>query len=616
MGRINIYTNRKYIISGIFLVMGIVFIIKLFQIQVLNTEYKQYAERNILRTETQYPTRGLIFDRNGELLVYNQAAYDLIVEPRNVKTFDTIDLCQMLNITKYEFVKRFKKARNSRHLSSILVSQISDKQHAVIQEKLYQYSGFYTQRRTLRDYRLNMAAHVLGEVREVNNRDLKKDDYYRSGDYIGGNGVEKSYEKELRGEKGYEHFFVNVRGQKQGSYKNGELDIPAIRGKNLTLTIDADLQKYAEKLMQNKKGSIVAIEPSTGEILCLLSSPGYDPNLLVGRERGNNYSRLLRDSLRPIFNRALMASYPPGSTFKMANALIGLQENIVTPRTKFDCPGHYTVGNLRVGCHHINPSGTNMIESIEHSCNTYYCHLFRWTLEAPKFKSVKDGYQSWRNHLLGMGFGKRLGSDFPNELPGLIPTVDYYNKRKFHNRRWRALWIISVSIGQGELGVTPLQLANYGAYIGNKGFYYVPHIVKDIEGSKIDQKFRTPVVGTIDSTCFAPIIQGMYKVATTGTGRFVQIPGIKSCGKTGTVQNQGQDHSVYLSFAPKEKPRIAVSVYVENAKWGSSYAAPIASLVMEKFINDSIHPSRLAMEKRMIDADLINNPVKDKNTDH
>ncbi|MCL3781823.1 penicillin-binding protein 2 [Prolixibacteraceae bacterium JC049] len=611
------YSKRKYIIGGIFVLIGIIFMIKLFRIQVLNTEYKQYAEKNILRKEVQYPSRGLIYDRNGELLVYNQAAYDLMIIPRQVKAFDTIDFCNIIDIEQDDLVKRMKKARRySRYKPSILVSQITAKQHVAIQEKLYKFPGFFTQRRTLRDYRHNMAAHVLGSVGEVNSRTVKRNRYYRPGDYIGLNGVERSYEEVLRGTKGVNYHLVNVRNQKKGRYKDGALDTLAVRGKNITLSLDSKLQAYAEKLMQNKKGSIVAIEPSSGEILCLVSSPGYDPNLLVGRERGKNYMKLYKDTLRPIFNRALMANYSPGSTFKMANALIGLQERLITPKTEFKCYGAYTVGNLRVGCHHSNPFGTDMLESIEHSCNTYYCNVFRWILEAPKFGSVKNGYIAWRNHLLGMGFGKKLGSDFPNELPGLVPSTAYYDKTKYKGRRWRSLWIISLAIGQGELGATPLQMTNYAAYLANRGYYYIPHIVKGVEGETIDKKFLEPQQGSIDSTYFKPIIQGMHNVSVTGTGRFARIPGIEVCGKTGTVENAGQDHGAYMCFAPVQKPKIAVTVYVENSKWGSTYAAPIASLVIEKYINDSIMPSRKYLEKRMLEADIIRNPVKDKNTGH
>lgn len=613
----DIYSKRKFIVGSIFVFIAIVFLIKLFRIQVLNTEYKQYAEKNILRKEVQYPSRGLIYDRNGELLVYNQAAYDLLVIPREVKTFDTIDFCQILDIEHDDLVKRLKKARKySRYKPSILISQITAKQHAIIQEKLYKFLGFYTQRRTLRDYRHNMAAHVLGSVGEVSKRVIKRNNYYRPGDYIGLNGVERSYEKVLRGTKGVSYHLVNVRNQKKGRYHDGALDTLAVRGKNITLSLDAKLQAYAEELMQNKKGSIVAIEPSTGEILCLVSSPGYDPNLLVGRERGKNYMRLSRDSLRPIFNRALMANYSPGSTFKMANALIALQEKLITPQTEFACYGAYTVGRLSIGCHHFDPAGTDLYESIESSCNTYYCNIFRWILESPKFETVKKGYIAWRNHLLGMGFGKRLGSDFPNELPGLVPTTSYFDKVKFKGHRWRSLWIISMAIGQGELGSTPLQMTNYAAYLANRGHYYIPHIVKEIEGGAIDSKFLVPQNGTIDSIHFEPIIKGMHNVTTTGTGRFTRIPGIEACGKTGTIENAGQDHGAYMCFAPMKKPKIAVTVYVENSKWGSTYAAPIASLIMEKYINDSIHVSRKYLEKRMLDADLIRNPVTDKNTQH
>ncbi|TKG88628.1 penicillin-binding protein 2 [Puteibacter caeruleilacunae] len=609
------YSKRKFIISGIFLMVGLLFIVKLFNLQILDTEFKQYATRNVLRKTVQYPSRGLIYDRNHKLLVYNQAAYDLLVTPREVKAFDTLMLCNILKIDIEDLRTGLKKATDySRYKPSILVNQISSKQYALLQEKLYRFPGFFTQTRTIRDYPYRSAAHLLGGIGEVNSRDLKRDKYYSSGDYIGKGGVEKSYEEVLRGKKGIRFELKDAHNRVKGSYRGGELDTSAIRGRNVTLTIDADLQAYGEKLMQNKKGSIVAIDPSTGEVLCVVSSPAFDPTLLIGRERGKNYSVLLKDTLKPLFNRALMASYPPGSTFKMANALIGLQEKVIDFNTKIPCYGAFFYGNRSLGCHHKNEYGTSLIESVEMSCNTYYCNVFRYILEAPKFGTVKKGYENWIRHLHSMGFGIHLNTDFPRgeELTGLVPSTDYYEKRVFKGMRWRSLWIISLAIGQGELGVTPLQLTNYTAYLANRGHYYIPHVVKAVEGEEqIDERFLKPQQGTIDSAYFEPIIEGMYRVSLPprGTARMSRIPGIEMCGKTGTAQNQGEDHSVFTAFAPKDKPKIAISVYVENAKWGSTYAAPIASLIMEKYLNDSIMESRKWLEKKMLDADLIHKGV-------
>ncbi|HOI50441.1 MAG TPA: penicillin-binding transpeptidase domain-containing protein, partial [Prolixibacteraceae bacterium] len=488
--------------------------------------YKEYATNNVLRKVVQYPARGLVYDRNGELLVYNQAAYDLLVTPREVVRFDTLTLCSLVDITIEEFRQKFQEARAySSYKPSVIVKQISPEKYAVLQEHLYKLKGFYIQPRTLRQYPKPLAAHVLGYVGEVTRDITANDPYYQSGDYIGISGIEKTYEKELRGKKGVKYFLVDVHNRMQGSYLDGRADSAAQIGKNLVLTIDARLQEYAEQLMKNKKGSIVAIDPATGEVLAMVSTPNYDPNLLVGRQRGNNYAALAADSLKPLFNRSLMAQYPPGSTFKMANALVALQEGVITPYTEYYCAHGYHVGNFTVGCHH--EQSFRVENSISQSCNAYYCYIFRAILENPKYGGVKQGYEAWREYMLRLGFGRVLNTDFANELKGLIPSSDYYQKYVYRNARWRALPIISLSIGQGEIGITPLQMANHTALIANRGYYYIPHVVKEIEGQPIDVRFKTPVSSGIDSSWFRPVINGMEKVMQPGgTGAMSWVPGI------------------------------------------------------------------------------------------
>jgi penicillin-binding protein 2 len=603
---VDINSNRKYLIIGIFIASGVIFLIRLFFLQVVDTTYKEYATNNVLRKVIQYPARGLIYDRNGELLVYNKASYDLLVTPREVKPFDTLRFCQLLDISIEEFRQRLKEARDfSPFQPSVLVKQISPEKYATLQEQLYKVRGFYIQSRTLREYPRPLAAHLLGYVGEVTRDMIEANPYYKSGDYIGISGIERSYENELRGNKGVKYYMVDVHNRIQGSYRSGDEDTTAQIGRNLISSIDADLQEYAEKLLANKRGSVVAIEPSTGEVLVFANSPGYDPNLLVGRARGNNYMSLVADPYKPLYNRALMAQYPPGSTFKMANALVALQEGVITPKTQYYCAHGYYSGNFRVGCHH--DQSFDLVPSISLSCNAYYVYVFRAILENRKYPNIRAAYEAWREYMLRLGFGRTLETDFVHELKGLVPTSDYYERFVFRGSRWRALPIVSLSIGQGELGITPLQLANHAALIANRGHYFIPHIVKEVEGQEIHPRFRQPVSGGIDREHYDPIVEGMYQVMESGTGGRSRIPGISVCGKTGTAQNpHGADHSVFMAFAPKDDPKIAISVYVENGIWGSTYAAPIASLVIEKYLNDSISPNRAWLESEMLRVDLMN----------
>jgi penicillin-binding protein 2 len=611
---VDINSNRKYLIISIFVLVGLIFLIRLFFLQVVDSAYKEFATSNVLRNVVQYPARGLIYDRNGELLVYNKAAYDLLVTPREVKEFDTLRFCGLLDITVDEFRLRLKEARDySPFKPSVIVKQISPEKYAVLQEQLYKVKGFYVQSRTLREYPRPMAAHLLGYVGEVTRDMIDANPYYQSGDYIGISGIERSYENELRGKKGMKYYMVDVHNRIQGSYLHGEADTSAQIGKNLISSIDADLQEYAELLLKNKRGSVVAIEPSTGEILVFANTPDYNPNLLVGRQRGANYMELVSDPVKPLYNRALMAQYPPGSTFKMANALVALQEGVITPKTQYYCAHGYYSGNFRVGCHH--DQSFDLVPSISKSCNAYYVYVFRAILENRKYRDIREAYNAWREYMLNFGFGRTLETDFAHELKGLVPTSDYYERFVFRGSRWRALPIVSLSIGQGELGITPLQLANHAATLANRGHYYIPHIVKEIEGYEIHPRFTQPVFAGIDRQHYDLVIDGMEQVMESGTGAMSRIPGISVCGKTGTAQNpHGADHSVFMAFAPKDNPQIAISVYIENGIWGSSYAAPIASLIVEKFLNDSITPNRLWREDKMLKANLMN-PIIQINSD-
>jgi penicillin-binding protein 2 len=600
----NKYVNRKLIISGLFILMIFIYILRLFYLQVPDNHFKRSAENNATRHMTQYPSRGLIFDRNGELLAYNKPVFNVLMVIREVKEFDTTELCKITGIERDKFVKKFKyfKARKSWFRPHIIIPMLSFARYSLLQEKLYQFRGFYIQPRTIRAYAKTVAANVLGYVGEVNQRVIDKQPYYKSGDYIGISGMEKSYEKEFRGKKGVKIFTVDVHNRIKGSYKDGKYDALAISGSNITTTLDARLQAYGELLMSNKKGSIVVIEPSTGGILTLVTSPTYNPNLLVGKERAKNYKILKNNPDKPLFNRAIGASYPPGSTFKTVNALIGLQEKVITTRTVLPCNGGYRVGSFHQHCHH--GGAVNFIQSIQSSCNAYYSQVFMRILKNNSYDSISLAFDSWRNYLLKFGIGRKLNTDLSYELKGIIYTKEHYEK--FFNGRWRPLRLVSMAIGQGEIGITPLQMANVTASIANRGYYFIPHIVKEIQGrDSIDARFYKKNYVGIDSVYFPPVIDGMELVVKSGTATRAYLPGISICGKTGTAENpHGKDHSIFIAFAPKENPKIAVAVFVENAGYGGTWAAPIASLMIEKYLNDSI--SRPYVEERIINANLLN----------
>lgn len=571
---------------------GVLLMVRLFMIQVVDKSYRLSAENNVLRHVTSYPARGLMYDRNGELLVYNQAVYDLMVIPGQVGAMDTLDFCKILDITTESFNNRMKEASGySNRAPSVFLKMVSSETYAVLQENLYRFPGFYVQSRTLRKYSDHMAAHVFGYVSEVNDGDIAKDHYYRMGDYIGKSGLEEYYEKELRGSKGVSIFLVDVHNRIKGSYMDGRYDTVSVPGSDIMITLDSELQRYGEKLLGNKNGSVVAIEPATGEILAMVTSPAYDPELLVGRPRSSNFSALQNDTLKPLFNRAIMALYPPGSTFKPVNGLIALQEEVVTPLTEFFCNhGYYTRG-VSVACHHF--SSFSLAHAVAASCNTYFCNAFRKIIENPKYGSVAEAYLGWRSYLSAFGLGSKLGVDMSSELPGFVPETGYYD-RYYGEGRWKALTVLSLALGQGELGTTPLQMANMTAAIANRGYYYTPHLVKSIDKDTtlIDPRFRERNETGIDSTHFEVIIDGMKGVLggmEGATAGWVAIRGIEMAGKTGTAQNpHGPDHSIFIAFAPADNPRIAIAVYVENSGFGSTYAAPAASLMIEKYLKGEI----------------------------
>jgi len=610
---VNPFINRKYIVIFIIAFVSLIYIVRLFFLQVIDTSYKLSASNNVLRYVTQYPTRGLIYDRNNELLVYNEAAYDLMINPGQLSSFDTTELMSILKISK-EYVRESinKAKRYSYYKPSIFLKQISAQDYAILQEKLYKYPGFFVQTRALRRYPQKMASNMLGYVGEVDENMIQEDKYYTLGDYIGINGIEKSYETFLRGKKGVNIYLVDVHNRIKGSYKSGRYDTIAESGKNIQVSIDAALQDYGEKLMQNKLGSIVAIQPSTGEILAIISSPTYNPDLLVGRVRNENYKMLLQDTLKPLFNRALMAQYPPGSTFKMVNGLIALQEGIVSPYIQFHCNYGYHVGNFTVGCHG-HPSPLNLTRAVQHSCNSYFCTAFRLMLDNEKYGSVTQGFNIWRKYITSFGFGVKLKTDFTNELTGFIPTQEYYDKYYGENK-WKSLNIVSLAIGQGEILITPIQMANMAAIIANRGYYYIPHVIKSIEGEKnIDDRFLVKRYTSIDSVHFELVVNGM-ELAVSGeegsTARIAQIPDIVVCGKTGTAENpHGEDHSIFIAFAPKDNPEIAIAVYVENGGFGATWAAPIASLVIEKYLTEEV--KRQWLENYVLNGDLIHGGTQD-----
>jgi penicillin-binding protein 2 len=600
------FENRPYIIGGFFSVIIIIFIVRLFSIQVVDDSFKTSSENNVIRKETDHPRRGLIYDRNNELIVYNEAAYDLMITPNQANSIDTNLICSLLSIDTLALEKRLEKAKSySMYKSSVFMKQISVETYTKLQENMFLMPGFYVQARTLRKYPYSTASHLLGYVGEVNQQIIKKNPYYKEGDYIGVSGIEKAYEDKLKGIKGEKLLLKDVHNNIKGSFKNGKFDTKSIPGKNLTSSIDIFLQNYGEQLMKNKRGSVVAIEPSTGEILCLVSAPNYDPNTLVGRKRSENYTVLNNDSInKPLFNRAALAQYPPGSTFKLINALIGLQEKVIKSSTHFECDDGFVYGEekRKMKCHeHRSP--LNLEESIANSCNAYFCNVYKSIIE--NYPTTYEGYDAWRNYVMSFGLGNWLNNDLPTGQKGFVPNKNYYD-RIYGKKRWKSLTNLSLSIGQDALLTTPIQMANMTAAIANRGYYYTPHIIKKIESDSIESRFKTKIYTEIDSSYFDIVIKGMQEVVENkelGTSNIAKMDDVTVCGKTGTAQNpHGKDHSIFIGFAPKDKPKIALAVYVENGGWGSTWAVPIGSLMIEKYINDTI--SRQYLEERIVNGEI------------
>ncbi len=583
--------NRRFVIAGVAITIVLVYIVRLFFLQMMSDDYKKNADSNAFLKKVEFPSRGIITDRNGRLLVYNQPAYDIMVVMREARgKTDTTALCKALGITREYFIERMEKIKRSPGYSSftqqLFMNQLSDKDFSLFQEKIYRFPGFYIQRRSIRQYQYPYAAHVLGDMAEVSPADIEDDDYYQPGDYIGKLGVERSYEKQLRGEKGVQILLRDAHGRVQGSYQNGALDRRPVPGKNLTLSIDLNLQALGERLLEGKIGSIVAIEPSTGEVLCMVSSPTYDPRIMVGRERSRNHARLSLDSWKPLLNRSIMGLYPPGSTFKTSQALTYLSEGIITPATAFSCNRGFYFRGLHVGCHgHGSPLA--LVDAITTSCNGYFCWgLYYMIGNKKKYGSVQNAMNTWRDYMVSMGFGYKLGIDLPGEKRGLIPNADFYDDA--YRKSWNGLTIISISIGQGEVTLTPLQIANLGATIANRGYYHIPHVVRKVEGEPLDTVYTRRHYTKAGRAAYETVVAGMRGAVLRGTCRAANRSDYEVCGKTGTAQNRRQDHSVFMGFAPKDDPKIAIAVYVENGGFGAEYGVPIGSLMMEQYINGKL----------------------------
>ena len=590
------FEYRQYVIGGVAVLIVIIYLIRLFTLQIMSDDYKKNADSNAFLKKVEFPARGVITDRNGRLLVYNQHSYDIMVVMKEAKNrLDTTEFCNTLGITKEYFIKRMNdiKDRNknpgySQFTQQLFMSQLTDEEFSIFQEKMYRFPGFYVQRRSVRRYTYPNAAHILGDVAEVSRQDIEDDEFYMPGDYIGTQGVERSYEKELRGEKGVQIFLRDAHGRIQGSYQNGALDRSPVAGKDLTLSIDINLQALGERLMQGKIGSIVAIEPSTGEVLCMVSSPTFDPRTMTGRNRGKVHSALAMDPWKPLLNRSIMGQYPPGSTFKTSQGLTFLTEGVITPGTTFPCSHGFYHKGLRVGCHgHASP--ISRVPAITTSCNGYFCWgLYYMMGNRKKYKSVQEAMNTWRDYMVSMGFGYKLGIDLPGEKRGLIPNAEYYDNA--YRGSWNGMTIISISIGQGEVNLTPLQIANLGATIANRGYFYTPHVVKKVKDMPLDRKFTERHYTKASKKAYEYVVAGMRGAVTNGTCHAANRSDYEVCGKTGTAQNRGQDHSIFMGFAPKDNPRIAVSVYVENGGYGAEFGVPIGALMMEQYINGKLSP--------------------------
>jgi penicillin-binding protein 2 len=611
----NIFFVRKFVIQAIFISVGAILLMRLFYIQVIDKSYFFSAENNVFRKVIIYPARGVILDRKGKILVENKPVYDIMVTPREVKPFDTLELCRLLGIDRETFYKSFNKAKTySPYRPSVLIKQLSAETYGPLSEKLYQFPGFYAQNRTVRFYPDSIASQFLGYINEVNEKDIENSGgFYRPGDYHGVSGVERAYEEDLRGQRGVQIVMVDAFNREKGHFADGLYDTVQVAGENLISSLDKDLQKLGERLMQNKRGSIVAIEPSTGEILACVSSPGYNPNIMVGRQVGNNYMKLLNDPDKPLFIRPIQAEYPPGSIFKVIDALVGQQFGMIDSTTHFYCPGGYSYGrNGWLGCTHIHGS-IDLKAAIQESCNTYFANVYNRIIDhSPGLRPV-DSYKRWRNAVIQFGIGSKLNVDLPHEQDGLLPTDRYYTKN-FRSDKWTSGYNISLSIGQGELEITPLQMANVMAIVANKGFYYMPHLIKAI-GKKavVKPEFTKKNAIDIDFKYYEPVIEGMSRAVNRPGGTAYEtnsmVPGIEMCGKTGTVQNNhGANHSVFLAFAPRVNPKIAIAVIVENAGFGATWSAPMASLMVEQYLKDSITRPKYYID-RLVNGNFLGKSV-------
>lgn len=605
--------KRRYVIGGAVFFVALLFIVRLFFLQIMSDDYKKNADSNAFLKKIQYPSRGVIYDRNDRLLVYNQPAYDITVVMKEMVSLDTADLCQTLNLTP-EFVRnRFRDMKNRRlnpgyspYTNQVFMTQLSAEDCGVFQEKLFKFPGFYIQRRIIRQYNYNAGAHILGDIAEVSKSEMEDDEYYLPGDFIGKLGVERSYEKQLRGEKGVEVLLRDAHGRIQGNYMNGKFDKPSVPGKNLVLSLDIDLQMLGERLLEGKIGSIVAIEPETGEVLCMVSSPSYDPHMMIGRNRGKNHNEMARDPWKPLLNRAIMGTYPPGSTFKTTQALTFLQEGIINTGTSYPCFGGFSYKGLHVGCHG-HPSPLSLVPAIATSCNGYFCWGLYYMIGArQKYGTVQKAMNTWRDYMVSMGFGYTLGIDLPGEKRGMIPNANFYDKA--YRGSWNGLTVISISIGQGEVTATPLQIANLGATIANRGYFVTPHVVKKVEGEALDSLYTQRRYTKVDASHYDEVVQGMRAAVTGGTCRMANLPDIEVCGKTGTAQNHGKDHSAFMGFAPMNNPKIAIAVYVENGGWGATYGVPIGRLMIEQYLKGKLSPEDEVLatdiQKRRIDYGL------------
>lgn len=597
--------NRRFVIGGVGIAIVLIYTIRLFTLQLLSDDYKKNADSNAFLKKIEFPSRGTVYDRNGKLMVYNQPSYDIMVVMNEARGhLDTLEFCSALGMTKAEFIKRMSdiKDRNknpgySRFTQQLFKSQLSDKEFSVFREKMFRFPGFYVQKRSIRQYEYPYGAHVLGDVGEVSDADIEEDDYYQPGDYIGKLGVEKAYEKQLRGEKGVQILLRDAHGRIQGSYQDGKFDKKPVAGKDLTLSIDVNLQALAERMLQGKIGSVVAIEPSTGEVLALVSSPTYDPRTLVGRMRSKTHRALSRNVWKPLLNRAIMGQYPPGSTFKTTQALTYLTEGIITPSTMFPCNHGFSYHGLHVGCHG-HPSPLNLIDAISTSCNGYFCWgLYHMMSNRSKYKNVEAAMNVWRDYMVSMGFGYKLGIDLPGEKRGLIPNSTFYDKA--YHGSWNGLTVISIAIGQGEVNLTPLQIANLGATIANRGYYYVPHVVRKVQYEPLDTTFMRRHRTKANERAYRAVIAGMRSSAVKGSSKLLGRLPFTVCGKTGTAQNRGQDHSVFMGFAPMNKPKIAIAVYVENGGFGADFAVPIAGVLFEQYMNGKLSPSAMKQAEEL-----------------